>query len=443
MAQDFSGLLPFWKVACVSLDLSPSMETNKRLLSAFLCVFGLAFEMGGYVRIRALADLPTHPFLWEEQGNDLLKRDVTYMRRALDLAQERGGTVHPNPRVGAVVVLKGRVVGEGAHERFGGPHAEVNALRAAGSKARGASLYVTLEPCSHFGKTPPCTQAVLAAGVKEVIAACADPNPLVVGRGFALLRHAGVLVRQGVLKNEAEALNEAHFHSHRAGRPLVVLKAASTLDGRLASQTGLSKWITGGEAREEAHRLRAASDAVLVGIGTVLADDPSLTVRLSGEKRTDGFPFRVVLDGSLRVPPKAKVLRGPQQTVIFTSPQASLSREKLLRERGVWVHRVPSRGGQLLLSGVLQSLLRLGVRKVLVEGGSKVHGSFLDGRLADRVALFIAPKLLGGDKAPAWFSGPFWKDPNQCPRLTDVTWKTLGDDALVEGRVDYGRSGRS
>jgi diaminohydroxyphosphoribosylaminopyrimidine deaminase/5-amino-6-(5-phosphoribosylamino)uracil reductase len=367
-----------------------------------------------------------------------MNRDEAYMRRAIDLAESRGAGAHPNPRVGAVVVKGGRVVGEGAHERFGSPHAEVNALRLAGSKARGAVLYVTLEPCSHFGKTPPCVQAVLASGVKEVIAACGDPNPLVSGHGFAILRRAGVQVRRGVLKAEAEALNEAHFFSHRLGRPLVVLKAASTLDGRLASQTGLSKWITGSAAREEAHRLRAESDAVMVGIGTVLADDPSLTVRIPGHNRDDGFPMRVVLDSMLRVSPKAKIFKGVQQTVVFTSPQAPLSREKLLRAQGVWVHRVPTQRGQLFLPGVLQSLLRLGIRKILVEGGSQLHGSLLNRHLADQLALFIAPKILGGDKAPAWFAGPFWKDPNHCPYLKDVVWKTLEQDVLVKGRIDYG-----
>jgi diaminohydroxyphosphoribosylaminopyrimidine deaminase/5-amino-6-(5-phosphoribosylamino)uracil reductase len=312
----------------------------------------------------------------------------------------------------------------------------------AGSKARGASLYVTLEPCSHFGKTPPCVEAVLASGVKEVIAACGDPNPLVSGRGFSILRRAGVQVRRGILKAEAEALNAAYLFSHRYGRPWVILKAASTLDGRLASQTGLSKWITGSAAREEAHRLRAESDAVVVGIGTVLADDPSLTVRLSGYQREDGFPMRVLLDSSLRVSPKAKIFVGNQQTVVLTSPQASLSREKLIRERGAWVYRVSAQRGQLFLPGVLQSLLRLGIRKVLVEGGSQLHGSFLSRRLADQLALFIAPKILGGDKALAWFNGPFWKDPNHCPSLTDAVWKTLGQDVFVKGRIDYGRSKR-
>jgi diaminohydroxyphosphoribosylaminopyrimidine deaminase/5-amino-6-(5-phosphoribosylamino)uracil reductase len=370
----------------------------------------------------------------------LPNRDETFMRRALDLAVRRGEGAHPNPRVGAVVVKNGRVVGEGAHERFGGPHAEVHALRKAGARAYGATLFVTLEPCSHFGKTPPCVQAVLSAGIKEVVAASGDPNPIVSGRGFAALRKAGVVVRRGVLQREAEAGNEAFFHSHRLGRPLVILKAAVTLDGRLASQTGVSQWITGEEARAEAHRLRAASDAVMVGIGTVLADDPSLTVRLPAFKRDDGFPLRVLLDHDLRVSTKAKLLKGTQRTVVFTSSSASLSREKLLRDAGAWVHRVSARKGQLLLPGVLQSLLRMGVRKVLVEGGSLLHGSFLEGRLADQAALFLAPKLLGGVQAPAWFTGPSWNDPNHCPRLTDVAWKTLGDDALVTGHLDYGRA---
>jgi diaminohydroxyphosphoribosylaminopyrimidine deaminase/5-amino-6-(5-phosphoribosylamino)uracil reductase len=365
----------------------------------------------------------------------LSTRDIHFMGRALDLAVALGAGAHPNPRVGAVVVRNGRVVGEGAHERFGGPHAEVNALRQAGSAARGATVYVTLEPCSHFGKTPPCVNALLSAGVQEVVAACGDPNPLVSGRGFKLLKKAGVKVCRGVLRAEAEAINEAYFHSHKTARPLVTLKAGITLDGCLASRTGRSKWITGELARVEAHRFRAASDAVLVGIGTVLTDDPSLTVRLPEYERADGFPLRVVLDAELKSPSKSKVFKGKQQTVVFTSPNASLSRERLLRKAGVWVHRVPSRQGQLLLPGVLQSLLRLGVRTVLVEGGSKIHGSFLEERLADRLALFLAPKLLGAEGL-SWFTGPGWDDPNHCPRLTQTAWKVLGDDALVTGRID-------
>jgi len=372
------------------------------------------------------------------------ERDADYMRRALDLAVRRGEGAHPNPRVGAVVVKGGRVVGEGAHERFGGPHAEVHALRQAGRKAKGATLYVTLEPCSHFGKTPPCVDAVVSVGIARVVAACGDPNPLVAGRGFARLRKAGLSVTRGVLREEGEALIEAHLHSHRLGRPFVTLKAAVTLDGRLASRTGASKWITGEAAREEVQRLRAASDAILVGSGTVRADDPALTVRGAfASHREDGFPLRVILDGRLRVTPQARVFQGPQKTLLFTSPQAPLSRERALRAAGAWVHRVPCRGGRLFLPGVLQSLLRLGVRKVLVEGGADIHGSFLAEGLVDEVALFIAPKLLGGEKAKAWFSGPAWDDPNHCPHLTQVAWKTLGEDALVTGRLRLpAKSGR-
>lgn len=362
------------------------------------------------------------------------------MQRALALAALRGEGAHPNPRVGAVVVKNGRVVGEGAHERFGGPHAEVNALRAAGSAARGSTVYVTLEPCSHYGKTPPCANALVEAGVREVVAASGDPNPLVAGRGFALLRKAGIRVRTGVLRAEAEALNEAHFASHHLGRPLVTLKAGITLDGRIASASGLSRWITGEAAREEAHRLRASSDAVLVGIGTALSDDPGLDVRLQGWKREDGFPYRVVLDAGLRLPKGAKILRGPQKTLVFTSAQASLSRERSLVRAGARVERVASRGGRLLLPAVLQSLLQTGVRRVLVEGGARIHGAFLRARLADRAALFVAPKLLGSGLS--WFEGPSWGDPNGCPRLTDVEWKRLGDDALVTGRLEYGSPSR-
>ena len=367
----------------------------------------------------------------------MASRDQKYMQWALDLAATLGSDAHPNPRVGALVVKGGRVLGLGAHERYGGPHAEINALRAAGTQTKGATLYVTLEPCSHYGKTPPCVEAILESGVREVVAAGKDPNPLVSGRGLAILKRSGIRVRSGVLSAEAEALNEAHFHANRAKRPLVILKAAITLDGRITTDQGKSQWITGASARLAAHQLRSQCDAILVGSGTLEADNPSLAVRAPGWKRRDGFPFRVLLDTGLSLKPSAKILKGDQGTLVFCGPRASQAKERALQKAGAQVLRVGLRKGRLSLPQVLQSLLQNGVKQLLVEGGAEVHGAFLREKLADRVVLFMAPKLLGGDPGKSWFAGVGWGDPNHCPTLEDVRVRPRGRDLEVSGRIKY------
>lgn len=368
--------------------------------------------------------------------SDLPRTPLHPMTRALELAR-LGLYAGPNPRVGAVLVKGGRVVGEGFHFRYGGPHAEAAALRRAGRLARGSTLYVTLEPCAHRGKTPPCADAIIEAGVVRVVAAMRDPNPLVAGRGFAKLRRAGVRVEVGPGASEAESINAAFLFSMRNKRPLVILKAAATLDGKIASGTGRSRWITGDTARAAAHGLRARADAVLAGSRTVLADDPRLSVRLNGWDRRDGWPLRVLLDSGLAVGPEARMFRGSQRSVVFTSPGASRRRQARLEARGVRVVRVPRRGAGLDLRSVLRELHRLQVRTLLVEGGGRVHASFLEERLADRLALFLAPKLLGGMAAPTWLEGRGHPSPGTCPRLSDASWTDLGGDWLITGRVVY------
>lgn len=326
------------------------------------------------------------------------------MRRALALAARGLGETSPNPVVGCVIARGGHVVGEGFHARAGGPHAEVLALRRAGAAARGAWLYVTLEPCAHHGRTPPCAPLVRDAGIARVVAAARDPDPRVSGRGLALLRRAGVRVETGVLAREAEALNGRFLTAARRGRPFVLLKAALTLDGRIATASGRSKWITSAAQRRQARWLRRLHDAVLVGIGTVLADDPLLLPRPRTRR-----PFtRVVLDTRLRIPLGSRLVRstGPRTPlVVLCARGVPARRRRTLEARGVSVVEVLARTGRIPPRAALAALRARGITSVMVEGGSEVLGSFLEARLVDEVALFRAPLLLGGRGSLPAFGG--------------------------------------
>ncbi len=356
------------------------------------------------------------------------------MRRALDLAQSRGRWVSPNPKVGAVLVKARHIVGEGGHSRYGGPHAEILALGQAGPRARGATLYVTLEPCSHQGKTPPCADALIQAGIQKVVAAMWDPFPQVRGKGFQKLHRAGIAVQTGLLEQEARRMNETFIFAVTRDRPWVLLKAAMSLDGKIATVSGRSRWITGRQARQRAHEMRAQCDAILVGSGTALTDNPSLTVRLPGFHREDGWPLRVVLDSQLRISPRANLLKGRAKTVIFTSAYAPRGKEKALAARGALVFRVSSRQKMLSLKAVLKVLHSLQVRSLLVEGGGTVHASFLREKLADKVALFVSPKILGG-RGPTWAGGAGIENPNQAPYLKGVQVERIGHDFLMRGKL--------
>jgi diaminohydroxyphosphoribosylaminopyrimidine deaminase/5-amino-6-(5-phosphoribosylamino)uracil reductase len=324
------------------------------------------------------------------------------MNRALGLAALGIGETNPNPMVGCVIVKDGQVVGEGWHERAGGPHAEVMALERAGTAARGATMYVTLEPCAHLGKrTPPCAPRVAASGVRRLVVCTRDPNPRVDGRGLRRLRNAGVRVTEGVLAEEARRLNARFFASCRLGRPFVLLKAAVTLDGRIATASGDSRWITSPEQRRAARRMRRLYDAVLVGIGTVLADDPLLLP----SPRTRRPFVRVVLDSRLRIPSRSQLVRtaGPRAPLwVFTLVKGGRRRARL-ESRGVTVIPVAGAAARVSPRAVLRALTERGLHSVLVEGGGEVLGSFLAARLVDEVALFRAPLLLGGrDSRPAF-----------------------------------------
>ena len=325
------------------------------------------------------------------------------MRRALTLAARGLGEANPNPVVGCLVVRGDRVLGEGWHARAGGAHAEVVALRRAGARARGATLYVTLEPCAHFGRTPPCAPLVRDSGVARVVVATADPNPLVGGRGIALLRRAGISVETGVLAAEAARVNERFLRSARLGRPFVLLKAATTLDGRIATASGHSKWITGPAERRQARWLRRLHDAVLVGIGTVRADDPLLLPTPRTRR-----PFtRVVLDSRLQLPFESQLVRtaSARQPVLVLTCHESPPRRRELEATGVTVVPVAADGGRVALPAALEALGERGLRSLMVEGGSEVLGSFLAARLLDQVALFRAPILLGGRGSRPAFGG--------------------------------------
>lgn len=363
-----------------------------------------------------------------------MSRDERYMARALVLARLGEGRTRPNPAVGALVVRNGEVVGEGYHPQAGEPHAEIFALRQAGEKARGAELFVTLEPCSHHGRTGPCAEAVLAAGIRRVCIGSVDPNPQVAGRGVARLQAAGAEVRLGVLEAECRRLI-APFAKHiTTGLPFVVLKSAMTLDGRTATVTGDSRWITGTESRAWVHHLRDRLDAVMVGIGTLLRDDPLLTTRLPEGGRDAA---RIVVDSRLRIPETAAILgvQSPAPTIIATTSAASAEKTARLEARGAQVIVTAAGEGGVDLRDLLRRLGASGIQSVLLEGGSILNAAALRAGLIDRVMMFIAPLLLGSGEAPGVFAGRGVECLAEALRLSDIRVRRLGDDTLIEGEV--------
>lgn len=355
------------------------------------------------------------------------------MRRALSLAARARGRTSPNPMVGAVVARGGRIVGEGYHRRAGAPHAEVHALKAAGPLARGAVLYVTLEPCGRFPKrTPPCTDAIVASGVTRVVIAMRDPNPSVRGRGVRQLRRAGLDVTVGVLAAEARRLNDAYLAWVTTGRPFVTLKFAATLDGKIATASGESRWITGLQARRYTHRLRAEADAVLVGVGTVLKDDPRLTARLASGRRD---PHRIVVDERLALPLDARVLqpRPGSTTYVATIAGAPSARRRRIEALGATVLIAASRSGLVDLEDVMRQLGARGITSVLIEGGAEINASALRAGLVGKVIVILAPALMGGRDAVSAIGGPSPRRLRDALRLRDRSVRPCGDDLIVEG----------
>ena len=363
--------------------------------------------------------------------------DEVYMRRALELAEGGRGLVAPNPLVGAVVVRDGRIVGEGWHQGPGTSHAEIMALEAAGERTSGSTLYVTLEPCSHFGRTPPCAPRVIQAGVRRVVAAMRDPNPLVDGRGLRALREAGVAVDIGLLQGEAERLNDAFVKHVRTGIPLVVLKMASSLDGRVAARDGSSRWISGEEARTEVHRMRAAADALLVGAGTALRDDPQLTVR---DPSYDGpAKLRVLVDGRGLVPETHRLFDREAPTLVATTEGAPEARRDAWRARGAELLVLEEGSSHVPLERLLAELGKRDVQLLLVEGGPTIAWEFVDRGFLDRLVLYFAPVLVGGRDAPGIVQGEGVRSIADALPLVIEEVTRVGRDLKVVARVHGNR----
>jgi diaminohydroxyphosphoribosylaminopyrimidine deaminase/5-amino-6-(5-phosphoribosylamino)uracil reductase len=364
--------------------------------------------------------------------------DQRMMARALQLAERGLYTTDPNPRVGCVITVGERIVGEGWTDPVGGPHAEVNALRAAGEASRGATAYVSLEPCSHHGRTPPCSDALIAAGVRRVVCAVEDPNPLVAGSGISQLRAAGITVDSGLLAQSAERINAGFFKRMVRGLPWVTVKVAASLDGKVALRNGASRWITGEAARRDVQRLRARSSAVLTGIGTVLADDPQLTVRDPGIEMLGRQPMRVVCDAQLRMPASARMLREAGTTLVYTTAATDST---ALRSAGASIQRVAAdASGSLDLHAVLRDLAARHCNEVLVEAGPVLSGRFLELGLADLLVTYMSPVLLG-EEARSMLSIPAIDDMQQRLALELVEQRRVGEDLRLTWRPRGGHRG--
>ena len=357
---------------------------------------------------------------------------MDYMQRALALAGQALGRVSPNPAVGAVLVRDGQVVGEGFTRPPGGPHAEVVALDQAGEAARGSTLHVNLEPCCHQGRTPPCTKAIIAAGVAEVHMAILDPDPNVSGRGRKELEAAGIAVQVGECEQEARRLNEAYIKHRTTGLPFVIAKFAASLDGRIAAASGDSRWISGPQSRQWAHEQRATMDAIMVGVNTILVDDPQLTARPGGQE-SERQPLRVVADSHGRTPASARVLQGPGHALIATSDRSEPSWRQAMKAAAAEVLVLPRDGDSLDLGALLKALAERGVLSLLVEGGGILLGSLFDQGLVDKVQAIIAPLIIGAAEAPTAVAGRGAHRLADAWRLREVTVERLGDDILIIG----------
>jgi diaminohydroxyphosphoribosylaminopyrimidine deaminase / 5-amino-6-(5-phosphoribosylamino)uracil reductase len=358
------------------------------------------------------------------------RADERYMKRALQLARRGMGQVSPNPMVGAVIVRLDKIIAEGYHHKFGEDHAEIDAIKKASGKIRGATLYVNLEPCCHWGKTPPCVDVLIEQGIKRAVIGTLDPHPLVNGKGAQILRDHGIKVTEGVLEQEARALNEVYFHYTRTGRPFITVKYAQSLDGRIATFRGDSRWISSEPSRRFAHRLRAQHDAIMIGIGTVLADDPLLTVR-SVKGRN---PLRIVLDSRLRIPLNAQVLQGEGQTLIVTTDAHTKKKVQAIQKQEkevLVVQRGPK--GRADLQSLMQVLAERGVSSILVEGGREIVTSLLQGRLVDRMVVITAPLILG--KGIEGIGDLEIGDLKQAMRPSTYKVSRVGEDVIFDLRL--------
>lgn len=360
--------------------------------------------------------------------------DLRFMRRAMELALRGEGAVNPNPLVGAVIVRNGRIIGAGWHEQWGGLHAERNALARCSEPASGATMYVTLEPCCHHGKTPPCTEAVIAAGIRRVVVGLTDPNPLVAGKGIEKLREAGIEVESGVLEEELRYQNRIFLKYITTKHPWVVMKSAMTLDGKIATRTGDSRWVTGEEARHRVHEMRSSLMAILVGIGTVEADDPMLNCRLEGEHRQ---PIRIVADTSARISLQSQLVRTAldQRTIVAHTAKAEKSRLEALHKAGVETWCCAEEEGHLSMADLMQKIGATGIDSVLVEGGGEVNYSLLAAGLVDEVVCFVAPKLVGGAESKSPIGGRGIERMAEAVELEGLEVEHFGEDLMIHGLI--------
>lgn len=362
--------------------------------------------------------------------------DLDYMKSVLRLAAKGRGQTSPNPMVGAIIVNKNRVIGKGYHRKAGTPHAEILALREAGERARGSAIYVNLEPCCHRDKkTPPCTDAIIQSGIKKVVLGMIDPNPKVSGKGIRVLKNAGIEIATGILEEESRRLNEAYIKYITTGQPFVILKIASSLDGKIATASGESKWITGEQSRKMVHRLRSEVDAVMVGVGTVLKDDPMLNVRLvKGEN-----PHRVILDPHLKIPLNAKFLNiepkgsSNAKTYIVTTTDSPEDKAIALKKMGIEIIYADSKDGYIDPALLIKELGKLGITSIVIEGGSETNAKALSSGIVDKVLIFLSPKIIGGHNSKGAVGGKSPHRLSDALMLRDIKVKRSGKDILIEG----------
>lgn len=377
-----------------------------------------------------------------------LSEDEIYMKMAIGLAEKGRGRTSPNPVVGAVIVKDSRVIGRGFHGKYGGLHAEREALGDCDVSPCGATMYVTLEPCCHHGKQPPCTDAIIEAGIGRVVIGSADPNPLVAGKGVDILRKKGIAVTEGVMKEDCDAINKAFFHMMETGRPYVMMKYAMTIDGKVAAHTGMSQWITCGEAREEVHRDRGMYAAVMTGIGTVLGDDPLLTCRVAGGRN----PVRVICDTHMRLPEDSAIVKTSShvRTIVAVGDDVDDEKKKRLDAAGCEIWKVPQKGDRIDLVKLMERLGEAGIDSVMMEGGPTLNWAALEAGIVSKVKAYIAPKVMGGESAPTPVSpmgresapaavspvgGTGAPSPDDTVMLSDIRWHCVGDDIVIEGEV--------
>ncbi|MCX6355228.1 MAG: bifunctional diaminohydroxyphosphoribosylaminopyrimidine deaminase/5-amino-6-(5-phosphoribosylamino)uracil reductase RibD [Candidatus Aureabacteria bacterium] len=366
------------------------------------------------------------------------KDDIKFMRRALCLAQRGKGRTSPNPAVGAIIVRRGRVIGEGWHRRSGESHAEVRALARTGGAAHGATMYVTLEPCSTYGRTPPCTEAILSSGLSRVVVASLDPNPRHNGRGVRMLRRRGIRVDVGLLAGEASQLNEDFSKHIRSGIPFTTVKVAMSLDGKIATAQGDSRWISGRRSRRYAHRLRFLSDAIVVGRKTIETDDPFLTARFGDN--TAKVPWRIVLDSRARIPLGSRILSPPwsSKTIIAVTDRAPRNKLARLEALGARIMRCPSRDGKVSIRSLWQRLGRTGITSILIEGGGETVASALTAGVVDKIVVFVAPKIIGGRTAPTAVGGDGVRSVARAMKVKRFSIARMGEDLLLEGYISSG-----